>query len=97
MPKEKHDQARNAALLQACDRHLKLLDGHLKDNAYLAGSDFSMADIPAGVMMFRHFEMDIARPDVTHVEAWYQRLQQRPAYREHVMIPFQDLFGRETF
>jgi glutathione S-transferase len=28
------------------------------------------------------------------VEAWYARLQQRPAYRQHVMVPFEDLFGR---
>jgi glutathione S-transferase len=28
------------------------------------------------------------------VERWYQTLQQRPAFREHVMIPFEELRGR---
>ena len=97
MPAAKHDKARIAALLAASDRHLKLMDEHLATHKYLAGETFSMADIPAGVMMYRHFEMDIARPDVPNVVAWYKRLQERPAYREHVMIPFQDLFSRESF
>ncbi len=34
------------------------------------------------------------RPPLPAVRAWYERLQQRPAYREHVMIPFKDLKGR---
>jgi glutathione S-transferase len=29
-----------------------------------------------------------------NVEAWYQRLQERPAYREHIMVPFSELYGR---
>jgi glutathione S-transferase len=28
------------------------------------------------------------------VERWYHALQQRPAYRKHVMVPFGELFGR---
>jgi hypothetical protein len=42
-----------------------------------------MADIPAGTTLFRYFEMDIERPDVPNVEAWYVWLRQRPAYQEH--------------
>jgi hypothetical protein len=33
-------------------------------------------------------------PPLPNVEAWYQRLQERPAYRKHVMIPFGELQGR---
>jgi glutathione S-transferase len=31
------------------------------------------------------------------VLAWYGRLCERPAYREHVMRPFDELRGRTTF
>jgi glutathione S-transferase len=31
------------------------------------------------------------------VEAWYGRLQERPAYREHVMVPFSELRGRLSY
>lgn len=32
-----------------------------------------------------------------HVAAWYEHLRQRPAYREQVMTPFEDLKGRLSF
>ena len=54
----------------------------------------SMADIPAGTSLYRYFELDIERPSVPNVTAWYRRLQERPAYRRHVMLPFGELYGR---
>ena len=47
--------------------------------------------IPAGGS---YFEIDVKRPSVPHVEAWYRRLQKRAAYREHIMVPFDELYGR---
>jgi glutathione S-transferase len=41
--------------------------------------------------------MDIPRPALPHVEAWYARLSERPAYRTQVMRPFDELFGRLAF
>jgi glutathione S-transferase len=38
--------------------------------------------------------LDVKRPSVPHVEAWYRRLQERSAYREHIMVPFDELYGR---
>jgi len=58
------------------------------------GDQFTLADIPVGTSLYRYFELDIERPLLPHVVAWYERLQQRPAYREHVMIPFEELRGR---
>jgi glutathione S-transferase len=58
------------------------------------GDGLTLADIPAGTSLYRYFELDIKRPDLPHVAAWYERLQQRPAYREHVMVPFDELRGR---
>jgi glutathione S-transferase len=42
----------------------------------------------------RYFELEIERPSLRNVEAWYRRLQERRAYREHVMVPFGELRGR---
>jgi glutathione S-transferase len=53
--------------------------------------------IPAGTTLYRYFEMDIDRPNVPHVEAWYGRLRKRPAYQRHVMLSSADLFGRLDF
>jgi len=53
-----------------------------------------LADIPAGTSLYRYFELDIERPNVPSVTAWYARLRERPAYRQHVVIPFAELRGR---
>ena len=66
----------------------RVLDQHLASRNYVAGAAFSMGDIPLGATCYRYFNMNISRPPLPHVIAWYERLQERPAYREHVMIPF---------
>ena len=77
-----------------CAEHFQLLDGVLADRPYLGGDTLTLADIPAGTALYRYFELEIERPAVRHVEAWYRRLQERPAYREGVMVPFGELRGR---
>ncbi len=82
---------------ERCADHFELLDRHLAGQPFLAGDTFTMADIPAGTSLYRYFGLDVARPSVPHVEAWYARLQERPAYRAHIMQPFGHLFGRSGF
>ena len=77
-----------------CAAHFRLLDGVLADRPFLTGDRLSLADIPIGTSLYRYFELDLERPDLPNVTSWYQRLQQRPAYRAHVMVPFGELRGR---
>lgn len=81
----------------ACAHHFRLLDKILADRPYLSGQAPGLADIPAGTCLYRYFELEIERPDVPHVEAWYRRLQTRPAYQQHVMIPFPEMRGRLAY
>lgn len=64
---------------------LAILNAHLKDNDYVAGSQFSMGDIPLGAVAYRYFNVDAKRPVFPNIEAWYERLCERPAYQKHVM------------
>ena len=64
-----------------------ILDDHLSTNAYVAGDSFTMGDIPLGCAVFRYLEMVPDRLEMPHLEAWYERLAARPAYRRHVMGP----------
>ena len=77
-----------------CAQHFELLDNILGHRPFLRGNSLTLADIPAGTSLYRYFELEIDRPTVPNVEAWYRRLQERPAYREHVMVPFSELLGR---
>jgi glutathione S-transferase len=76
---------------------LQIVDGVLAHQPFLAGEHFTIGDIPLGATLYRYFELDIDRPALSNVEAWYARLNQRPSYREHVMVPFDDLKGRLAF
>jgi glutathione S-transferase len=75
-------------------RHVQLLDRWLADRAFMLGGALTLADIPIGTHLYRYFNLEIERPAAPNVEAWYRRLQERPAYRAHVMIPFGELAGR---
>jgi glutathione S-transferase len=93
-PDAQHDWPRIRRRMEACARDYRLLDEHLARQPYLAGDHFTLADIPAGTTLYRYFGLGLERPDTPHVDAWYRRLAARPAYREHVMIPFAELRGR---
>ena len=80
-----------AARLIECYR---VLDRHLESRPYLAGDDFTMADIPAGATLYRYYDMEIERPELKHLGDWHDRLSARPAYRTHVMVSYDDLRAR---
>lgn len=93
-PEHRRDMRAVEAKLARCAAHMHLLNRILADRSYLGGDELSLADIPAGTALYRYFGLEIERPRVSNVEAWYARLAQRPAYREHVMVPFEDLKGK---
>ncbi|MCU1719517.1 glutathione S-transferase family protein [Pseudomonas sp. 5P_3.1_Bac2] len=96
-PEAQQDKAVLRAKLELCNQYFVLLDGVLAQRPFLAGEQLSLADIPAGTHLYRYFELEIERPSLPHVEAWYARLQTRPAYRQHVMRPFAELRGKLAF
>jgi glutathione S-transferase len=75
----------------------RMLDRHLEGRAFIAGDALTIGDVATGAQLYRYFELEIDRPDLPNVEAWYARLKDRAAYREHVMVPFEDLKGRLAF
>jgi len=66
---------------------MTMLNAQLQKTPYLAGPNFTLADIPSGVFAWRWFELPIERPALPALDAWYKRLQQRPGYRKIVMTP----------
>jgi glutathione S-transferase len=64
-----------------------MLDAELARHAYVAGDDFTLADIPLGVHVHRWFFFPIQKPDLPHLRAWYERLLERPVYRQHIAGP----------
>jgi glutathione S-transferase len=86
---EKRDAAVLAAACQTCREKAGVLDEALAGRSYLAGQAFTMADIAVGQWMWRYANLVPDRPKHANLEAWYQRLQERPAYRKVVMNPLE--------
>jgi len=80
-----------------CARLLEFVDAQLAERSFLGGDDLTLADIPLGSAMYRYLTLDLARPELPNLLRWYDRLTRRPAYREHIMRPFDDLRGRLAF
>lgn len=96
-PESARDWPAIRAFVVRCEQHYRLLDRHLAASEHLAGERFTIGDIPAGASLFRYFALDIERPELPHLRAWYERLRARSAYREHVMLPFEELRGRTEY
>ena len=64
-----------------------ILDGALKDRAYVGGAQLTMGDIPLGTFVYRWYNLPVERASYPNLEAYFRRLQERPAFRESVMIP----------
>lgn len=69
---------------QAWTRMLAILDSQLAaTGAFVAGTAFTLADIPIGLSVNRWFMTPMERPEFSAVSAYYERLSQRPAFRKH--------------
>ena len=77
------------------DRNMAILEARLGDNPWVMGADFTLADIVIGHVLYRYFTIEIARPDRPVLAAYYQRLTERPAYAEHVMVSYEPLRARD--
>ena len=86
-PEPERDMDAVAAAIKLGHKVWGILDTQLAGRSFVAGDDFTLGDIPAGIHAFRWFSLVDDRPPMPNLEAWYGRLQERPAYREHCMNP----------
>ena len=82
-----HDRAEVDAAVTNLKGIWSRLDRHLRDRRFVAGDTLTMGDLPVGVMCYRYHALGVDRAPLPNLQAWYERLQARPAFREHVMLP----------
>jgi len=86
-PAEQRDAAAAERGLQRCGELMAIADATLREQPYLSGDQFGMGDIPLGCIAYAWFAFPVERPPLPGLAQWYERLEQRPAYRKAVMIP----------
>lgn len=93
-PEADRDEEANRSLVGRCRFYMDVLNGALADRRYLAGDDLSLADVPAGALMYRYANLGVTDDLPANVARWYHTLSERPAFQTHVMLPFDELKGR---
>lgn len=69
-----------------CVQRAAILEGQVeKTGAYIASDTPTIADCAAGMMVHRFFALDITRPSLPALEAYYARLKQRPAFQGPIL------------
>lgn len=77
------DAIQIAASVSQWNRHMVILERQLeRTGAFVAGADFSLADIVLGLSVNRWLMTPIDRPILPAVNSYIARLRERPAYLE---------------
>ena len=61
---------------------LSILDGAMAGKAWVAGKDFTIADVALGPVMHRCLDFPIALPALSNLKAWREKLKERPAFKK---------------
>ena len=96
-PAADRDQAAIERAREKCTRDYDILNYHLQDSDFLYGDRLTLADIPPGATLHRYFTMGVDVPKPSNVVNFYQRLCGMEEYRRHIMMPYEELFGRSIF
>jgi glutathione S-transferase len=90
-PRARQDPEALRRAILYLDQYLDIAEKKLASASYLCGDDLTLADVQFGHLLYRYFDLDIDRRARASLRAYYERLAARPAYREHVMVPYDEL------
>jgi glutathione S-transferase len=86
-PPDKRDAEALRKAAQSVETAMRMLDHQLAGRAFVGGDHLTVADIPVGCATYRWYALPVEHADLPNLRAWYDRLTQRPAFVEHVMLP----------
>lgn len=73
------------------ESYLNIAESRLAQHPFLAGAAFTLADVQFGHILFRYYDIAIDRAALPHLRAYYERLTERAAFREHVIVSYEAL------
>jgi glutathione S-transferase len=83
-PPDKLPEEQVRIAVQKAGDNWRILNARLSDRAFVGGAALTMGDIALGNAVHRWFKLPIERPDLPQLKRWYERLCERPSYREHI-------------
>lgn len=87
-PPEERDMAAIQKDADAAAAQWHIVDTYLKARRFIAGEEFTLADISLGAYARRWLGVEgIARPTFSHLERWFEELTARPGFARYVAPP----------
>jgi glutathione S-transferase len=86
-PAEQRDMGAVAASAKRLGPIWGILEEWLGSRPFVGGDRLTIGDIPVGCLFYRYVNLEIDRPSLPNLGAWYGRLKEREAYRQGVMLP----------
>ncbi|MEM8793236.1 MAG: glutathione S-transferase family protein [Pseudomonadota bacterium] len=65
------------------------LEKRIGAGPFLNGEYLCWADIVVGHLLYRYYTIDFDKAATPNLDAYYQRLTERPAYAEHAMVSYE--------
>lgn len=94
-PPSKQNPAALAPAGVEVGRLARMLDARIGAGPWIGGEGFSFADIAAGHYLYRYYTLPFERAATPALDAYYARLQERPAYRAHAMVSYDSLRAKD--
>jgi glutathione S-transferase len=85
------DPAVTAGIAKEIARLAAILDERLGEGPYLGGDTLAFADITVGNLLYRYMTLPFEKAETPHLDAYYKRLTERPAFAEHVTVSYESL------
>lgn len=90
-PSKERDMDALAASVEEIGELMKQVENTLDGKQFLGGDNLTFADIMFGHILYRYYTLDFKRLNLPNLQGYYDRLQERTAYRDHVMIDYSSL------
>lgn len=87
-PADQYDAKAVKRAEKTCSSLFRTANRLIGRKPFVAGRSFTYGDIPLGALYWRYQNLEIDRPSLPNLDRWYASLQERPAYREWIMVPF---------
>jgi glutathione S-transferase len=87
VPEPEQDKKKIEASVATTDILLDRFEQHLTKQEYVAGSKLTMADIPMACEIHRWYGLPVERKPRKHIEAWYAKINARPASKNVLTYP----------
>ena len=90
-PADEIDHEMVKVALNDLEKVLALADKKLATSIFIAGSNFTLADLMLGYCLYRYYDINVVRADLPHLRRYYNLLATRPAFQQHVISSYDEL------